>query len=88
MIFVMYLPCIVHTTVAKTWNVCTYYTVILPEFMMLYICLFRAIVYVSHGFGEHMGRYEELGQHLATSGILMFGHDHGQLNNVLTRIII
>ena len=53
---------------------------------MLYICLFRAIVYVSHGFGEHMGRYEELGQHLATRGILMFGHDHGQLNNVLTHV--
>ena len=26
-----------------------------------------------------MGRYEELGSHLAQSGILVFGHDHGKM---------
>lgn len=44
-------------------------------------------MYVSHGVAEHMGRYEELGQHLATNGILMFGHDHGKLNNVTTHTV-
>ena len=34
-------------------------------------------MYVCHGVGEHMGRYEELSSHLSESGLLVFGHDHG-----------
>ena len=36
------------------------------------------IVYISHGAGEYMGRYEKLGQALADRGILAFGHDQGK----------
>lgn len=36
-------------------------------------------MYLSHGVGEYMGRYEKLGQELADSGILAFSHDHGKL---------
>ena len=45
----------------------------------------RALVYVCHGVGEHMGRYEELGSYLCESDILVFGHDHGGFfyNNLL-----
>ena len=39
--------------------------------------IYRALVYISHGVGEYMGRYELLGQELASNGILAFGHDHG-----------
>ena len=41
------------------------------------IC-YRALLYVAHGVGEHMGRYEKLGQFLAENGILVYGHDHGK----------
>ena len=33
---------------------------------------------MAHGVGEHMGRYERLGQFLAENGILVYGHDHGK----------
>lgn len=36
----------------------------------------KGLVYVCHGVGEHMGRYEELASHLAQNGIIAFGHDH------------
>ena len=39
--------------------------------------VFRAVMYLSHGVGEHMGRYSKLGEELAERGILTFGHDHG-----------
>lgn len=38
----------------------------------------RAMLYVSHGVGEHMDRYDELGTNLAENGVLVFGHDHGE----------
>ena len=37
----------------------------------------RGMVFVAHGVGEYMGRYEKLGEILAENGILMFGHDQG-----------
>ena len=40
-----------------------------------YVC--RALVYISHGVTEYMGRYETLAQLLADSGLFVFGHDHG-----------
>ena len=41
-------------------------------------------MYCAHGVGEHMGRYEELGQEMAKNGILTFGHDHGNLHEGVT----
>uniref|UniRef100_H0UZY9 Monoglyceride lipase n=1 Tax=Cavia porcellus TaxID=10141 RepID=H0UZY9_CAVPO len=39
-------------------------------------CLFRALVFVSHGAGEHCGRYEDLAQMLVGLDLLAFAHDH------------
>ncbi|XP_042638514.1 monoglyceride lipase [Orycteropus afer afer] len=36
----------------------------------------KALVFVSHGAGEHSGRYEELAQMLMGLGLLVFAHDH------------
>uniref|UniRef100_A0A8D2H4D9 Monoglyceride lipase n=1 Tax=Urocitellus parryii TaxID=9999 RepID=A0A8D2H4D9_UROPR len=38
--------------------------------------LLRALVFVSHGAGEHCGRYDELAQMLMGLDILVFAHDH------------
>lgn len=37
----------------------------------------RAMVYLSHGVTEHMGRYAQFATLLADSGLCVFGHDHG-----------
>ena len=34
------------------------------------------LVYISHGYGEHMDNYDELGSTLAGAGLAVFGHDH------------
>nr|XP_031532206.1 monoglyceride lipase isoform X6 [Vicugna pacos] len=36
----------------------------------------RALVFVSHGAGEHCGRYDELARMLVGLGLLVFAHDH------------
>ncbi|XP_048743380.1 monoglyceride lipase-like [Ostrea edulis] len=36
----------------------------------------KALIFVSHGLGEHGGWYDELGQELAKIGFLVFSHDH------------
>ncbi|XP_014652251.1 PREDICTED: monoglyceride lipase [Ceratotherium simum simum] len=36
----------------------------------------RALVFVSHGAGEHCGRYDELAQMLVGLQLLVFAHDH------------
>ncbi|XP_077849844.1 monoglyceride lipase isoform X6 [Macaca mulatta] len=36
----------------------------------------RALIFVSHGAGEHCGRYEELAQMLMGLDLLVFAHDH------------
>lgn len=38
----------------------------------------RALVFVSHGAGEHCGRYDELAQMLVGLELLVFAHDHGE----------
>lgn len=38
----------------------------------------RALLCISHGVTEHMGRYDQLAQLLAENGIFVFGHDHGK----------
>ena len=37
---------------------------------------FRAILQISHGMCEHMGRYEEFASFVADYGFLVVGHDH------------
>ena len=34
------------------------------------------LVIICHGFGEHLGWYDEIGMLLAANGFLAFGHDH------------
>ncbi|TRY64199.1 hypothetical protein TCAL_15175 [Tigriopus californicus] len=36
----------------------------------------KALVFISHGFSEHLGLYEHVGRTLAQNNILAFGHDH------------
>ena len=38
----------------------------------------RALVFVSHGAGEHCGRYDELARMLVGLELLVFAHDHGE----------
>uniref|UniRef100_A0A6I8P4G8 Monoglyceride lipase n=1 Tax=Ornithorhynchus anatinus TaxID=9258 RepID=A0A6I8P4G8_ORNAN len=39
-------------------------------------CAPRALVFISHGAGEHSGRYEDLAQMLIGLDLLVFAHDH------------
>ncbi|XP_039104564.1 monoglyceride lipase-like isoform X1 [Hyaena hyaena] len=36
----------------------------------------KALIFVSHGAGEHCGRYDELAQMLVGLELLVFAHDH------------
>ncbi|MCD8053329.1 MAG: alpha/beta hydrolase [Lachnospiraceae bacterium] len=36
----------------------------------------RAVLQIAHGMVEHIGRYEELAEHLAEAGFAVIGHDH------------
>jgi len=36
----------------------------------------ECLVFISHGFSEHLGLYKEIGEFLAERGFLAFGHDH------------
>jgi len=36
----------------------------------------RCLVYLSHGFSEHLGLYKEVGEFIGERGFLAFGHDH------------
>ena len=51
----------------------------IPTHTHPHIPITRGMLYVCHGVGEYMGRYEKLGEFLAENDILMFGHDHGRL---------
>ena len=33
-------------------------------------------MFISHGLYEHMEYYQDLGEYLASRGVLVFGHDH------------
>lgn len=38
----------------------------------------KCLVYIAHGYGEHMGRYDEMYEFLSIkNNIYVFGHDHG-----------
>ena len=36
----------------------------------------KGLVFLCHGFGEHLGWYDGLAQHLCQQDLLVFGHDH------------
>uniref|UniRef100_A0A8C0WYI7 Serine aminopeptidase S33 domain-containing protein n=1 Tax=Castor canadensis TaxID=51338 RepID=A0A8C0WYI7_CASCN len=36
----------------------------------------KALIFVSHGAGEHCGRYDDLAQMLMRLNLLVFAHDH------------
>ncbi len=36
----------------------------------------KALAFISHGFTEHIGNYESVGELLSQEGIFCFGHDH------------
>ena len=36
----------------------------------------KAVVYIVHGIGEHIGRYTHVAQYLNGRGYAVFGHDH------------
>uniref|UniRef100_G1RVG4 Monoglyceride lipase n=1 Tax=Nomascus leucogenys TaxID=61853 RepID=G1RVG4_NOMLE len=44
----------------------------------------KALIFVSHGAGEHCGRYEELARMLMGLDLLVFAHDHGGAIAILT----
>ena len=45
--------------------------------MMHLLISSRALVFITHGFGEHCSRYERLGTALAEQGYFAFSQDHG-----------
>lgn len=47
-----------------------YYTVWTPD------CTPSAMIQLSHGMCEHMGRYEEIAHYLCRQGYVVFGNDH------------
>ena len=46
-------------------------------------CAVRGSVFLCHGFGEHLGWYEELAAALVTEGLLVFGHDHQVQHHII-----
>jgi acylglycerol lipase len=36
----------------------------------------RAVAFICHGFTEHLGNYNSVGEYLSSAGIYCFGHDH------------
>ena len=45
---------------------------------MIFFAFVSALIFVSHGVGEHCSRYEEFGSVLARQGFLVVSHDHGK----------
>ena len=46
----------------------------------------KGIVQIVHGMNEHIGRYEEYAQYLASKGFIVAGHDHlGHGRSVITK---
>lgn len=39
----------------------------------------KCLVFICHGFGEHVGRYDELFKIFHDLDYYVFGHDHGEL---------
>ena len=47
------------------------------------------LVIICHGFGEHLGWYDEIGMLLAANGFLAFGHDHlGKWTNYIDNLVL
>ena len=50
----------------------------LINFFLIFYSFNSALIFVSHGVGEHCSRYEEFGHLLARQGFLVVSHDHGK----------
>ena len=46
--------------------------------MFLYLSLFRAVLLIAHGVGEHSGRYESLATLLNEHKYVVYSHDYGK----------
>ena len=66
-----YRPCKGFLFGSHQWIFSTFHELFPMDFLS------RAILYLCHGTGEHMGRYEKLGTLLTENGFLVYGHDHG-----------
>ena len=53
---------------------------------MFFFAFVSALIFVSHGVGEHCSRYEEFGSVLARQGFLVVSHDHGKFFIYLQRM--
>ena len=53
---------------------------------MIFFAFVSALIFVSHGVGEHCSRYEEFGSVLAKQGFLVVSHDHGKFFICLKRM--
>ena len=40
--------------------------------------IFRALLFISHGFAEHCLFYEDLAKRFNDEGLLVFAHDHSK----------
>ena len=54
--------------------------------VMIFFAFVSALIFVSHGVGEHCSRYEEFGSVLARQGFLVVSHDHGKFFKYLQRM--
>lgn len=41
--------------------------------------VYRAIVYIGHGYAEHTGRFAEFAEKLTEIGMLVVGHDNSEI---------
>ena len=44
-------------------------------------------MFICHGFGEHLGWYEELANILVQEGVMVFGHDHQVSQGMVSTLI-
>ena len=45
--------------------------------LLLLVSIFRALVYICHGVGEHCRAYDKVAKALNEIGVFVFSHDHG-----------
>ena len=44
-------------------------------------------MFLCHGFGEHLGWYEELANTLVQEGVMVFGHDHQVHQRIVSSLL-
>ena len=45
----------------------------------LMLVVFRALLFIAHGYAEHCLQYEKLATKFTDEGVLVFSHDHSKL---------